>query len=350
MIKIKDFGALNDAQKKAIVALLLKYPDQELWELGKNDDLDLSFRIIKHFSSTKPAREQPLRVRYEVMDNTIFAAGAFGKYYRSLFTLSIDKNGQLQIKKRQHDKIRLIKEQQLVELGDKQLTRLRHIIEENNAMLSVSFFHSKPMVKVGNRVFMFMRELPGEELFNIIQRNELSIRERYQLTLALLQAVHEQIHLNGRVHRDLKPENILVYRDGERFIIYIIDYGFIKNIAYDDTSDHLGSRPYSAPECIQKVIKTIKTDIYALGVILLFLWGSQFDKHLSSLFSLMSKRPACPEEITNILASMLRTNMESRPEIPELIQSFHDLEYRLEPQNPLPPDSTNTYSIRCGIL
>jgi serine/threonine protein kinase len=71
---------------------------------------------------------------------------------------------------------------------------------------------------------------------------------------------------NGVIHRDLKPANILM-GDGEA---KVADFGVaLTNLSFDSTrSMMVGSPAYMAPEQIERKAASMKSDIYALGIVL----------------------------------------------------------------------------------
>ncbi|MDC0708424.1 protein kinase [Stigmatella sp. ncwal1] len=77
-------------------------------------------------------------------------------------------------------------------------------------------------------------------------------------------------HRQGVLHRDLKPSNALVTEDGG---VKLLDFGLAERFgpgaASTSSSLHLvGTRPYMAPELLERAPATPRSDLYALGLVL----------------------------------------------------------------------------------
>jgi serine/threonine protein kinase len=125
----------------------------------------------------------------------------------------------------------------------------------------------------------------GESLDRFIERRGADGQGNFELVVKICDAVHAA-HLRGVVHRDLKPSNIRVDARGEP---RVLDFGLAKLVRGEEldgwgdtcvtiTGQFVGSLPWAAPEQVDGNSDRIdvRTDVYALGVILYVLTTGKF--------------------------------------------------------------------------
>src|SRR3954470_22146163 len=113
--------------------------------------------------------------------------------------------------------------------------------------------------------FLTMEYVDGEDLGSLLRRigripQDKAIEIARQLC-AGVSAAHER----GVIHRDLKPANVMIDGDGN---VRITDFG-IATAGGDDSGHSMSGTPqYMAPEQLSGKAASIRTDIYALGLVL----------------------------------------------------------------------------------
>jgi serine/threonine-protein kinase len=113
------------------------------------------------------------------------------------------------------------------------------------------------------RRFLTMEYVDGEDLASLLRRigriPEDKALEFARQLCAGVSAAHER----GVLHRDLKPANVMIDGDGD---VRITDFG-IATVG-GDAGSTAGTPQYMAPEQLAGKPASIRTDIYALGLIL----------------------------------------------------------------------------------
>jgi hypothetical protein len=114
------------------------------------------------------------------------------------------------------------------------------------------------------RRFLTMEYVDGEDLATLLRRigrlpSDKAVEIARQLSAGVA-AAHER----GVLHRDLKPANVMIDGDGN---VRITDFG-LAVAAGDVTATRAGTPQYMAPEQLTGGQASVRSDIYALGLIL----------------------------------------------------------------------------------
>ncbi len=113
-------------------------------------------------------------------------------------------------------------------------------------------------------IFLTMEYVDGEDLASLLRRigrfpQDRAIEIARQLCAGLA-AAHEQ----GVLHRDLKPANVMIDREGR---VRITDFG-LAGLAHEIHDIRAGTPAYMAPEQLAGREVSIRSDIFALGLVL----------------------------------------------------------------------------------
>ncbi|MDO5042314.1 MAG: protein kinase, partial [Slackia sp.] len=174
---------------------------------------------------------------------------------------------------------------------------------------------------LGEDDVVIMEYVQGETLQDAVYRCDPSMVFAADVFPRLCDAVlelHEAFDA-PIVHRDLKPTNIMISRDS----LTIIDLGiarFYRDGAGEDTC-HFGTRAYAPPEQFGFGQTTVRSDVYALGMLLYFcLVEKTPDAHVreKGFFD-----PRIPEPVRSVLARATEFDPARRfPDVRSLRDAF----------------------------
>jgi serine/threonine protein kinase len=159
--------------------------------------------------------------------------------------------------------------------------------------------------EVTGGLFLSMEYVEGEDLAAALRRvGSYPEQDAVELTRQIcagLGAAHDQ----GVLHRDLKPANIMINRAGRA---QVMDFG----LAVAGQADHVaeGTPAYMAPEQLLGKEVTVRSDLYALGLVMYELFTGQrafdADTPLDELVALRSSASiAAPTTIVRTLNAEL---------------------------------------------
>jgi len=192
--------------------------------------------------------------RYHVIEN--LGHGGMGEVYKvldkeinevvALKILKPEISADETIIKRFHNELRLARH-----ISHKNVCKLYHLSKDERGTFYIT-----------------MEYVPGEDLRSLICRIG-------RLTVGKAVAIAEQIcdglaeaHRHGVVHRDLKSPNIMIDQQGH---VRIMDFGIARWLASKEATDPnvlIGTPGYMAPEQVDGRDVDVRTDVYALGIIL----------------------------------------------------------------------------------
>ena len=188
--------------------------------------------------------------------------------------------------------------------------------------------------------------LEGETLADLLKRGPLAPKRAVSITVQIAEGLMVA-HAKGIVHRDLKPSNVFLTRDGR---VKILDFGLAKDLRLDMDSTLsealpvpgmtlkgtvMGTVGYMAPEQVRGEAADVRSDLFALGVLLLeMLTGCQAftgDSAVEVLHAILRVDPLegrnLPPDLLPLMQRLLAKNPDDR------FQTAKDLRFVLE--NPI---------------
>lgn len=150
----------------------------------------------------------------------------------------------------------------------------------------------------GRYVYFVMRLIEGGTLDTEMSAGPLSLNRAAHLLSQIASALH-YAHSHDIIHRDLKPENVLLDASGSALLT---DFGLAKILAGNThmtaSGMLMGTPAYMAPEQWRSEPVTVRTDVYALGMLLyemlVGLAPFEGDTAFALMYDHLDKAPASP--------------------------------------------------------
>lgn len=192
--------------------------------------------------------------------------------------------------------------------------------------------------------FIVMEYLDGITLKELIRKKGAISPEMTVDIMSKVASGLKHAHSFGLIHRDLKPQNIMILKDAN---IKIMDFGISQHIeevkAFSNGEDNsiMGSVHYISPEQVKGEKIDLRSDIYALGIIMyeMLTGGVPYNGTTAVDIALMHLRqhignvteinPLVPQSLSNVIIRATSPDIKLRHQD---IQSFeYDLTTCLMP-------------------
>jgi len=169
--------------------------------------------------------------------------------------------------------------------------------------------------------YILMQHVAGQDLASWCESQggteKVSLETRLEIVAQIADAL-QAAHDSGVIHRDVKPSNILVGNQSENPVhAYLTDFG-IGQIISDEIRSQLsvsgfsqaglesaslsGTQLYMAPELFWGKPASIRSDIYALGVVLYQLLAGDFRRPVTTDWAKQIKDPLLREDLEKCFA------------------------------------------------
>jgi DNA-binding beta-propeller fold protein YncE len=145
-------------------------------------------------------------------------------------------------------------------------------LRESRAAASIEHPNVLPIYYAGehgDELYIAMRYVDGQDLRTLVRAAGSLSADRVAGVVAQVGAALDAAHERGLVHRDVKPANVLLATGDHA---YLTDFGLAKHMestaAISRPGGWVGTLGYVAPEQIRGERVDARTDVYALGCVL----------------------------------------------------------------------------------
>ncbi|MBL8956291.1 MAG: protein kinase [Myxococcaceae bacterium] len=265
--------------------------------------------------------------------------GAMGRVYRGRHT-RIGRQAAIKVLKLEHARSR-----ELVQRFIQEATAVNAI--KNDHIVEIYDFGEEALPDGTSRVYCVMELLEGTALADEMWKAPLKVERAVRIAQQMAKGL-SAAHAVGVVHRDIKPDNIFLAKQGKEDFVKVLDFGVAKLLeqigdlprAKTAQGIVIGTPEYMAPEQAMGLPTDLRSDVYALGLVLYEMLAGvapfQADT-FAKLVAHITTKPPPPlpvksrsgEHLPYALADVVLKCLQKRPE--ERYASCEELHQALEP-------------------
>jgi eukaryotic-like serine/threonine-protein kinase len=165
--------------------------------------------------------------------------------------------------------------------------------------------------------FIVMGYYDGMTLAERLDRGVVPIREALDLAIQIARGL-SAAHARNIVHRDIKPSNVIITPDN---VVKIVDFGLARVVASASATQSMsltGTLPYMAPEQILGEPIDQRSDVWALGVVLVqMITGSHpfvRPNTAAMTFAILNQAPSALDAVPDAVQPLIYRTLSKKPE------------------------------------
>jgi eukaryotic-like serine/threonine-protein kinase len=165
--------------------------------------------------------------------------------------------------------------------------------------------------------FIVMGYYDGMTLAERLDRGVVPIREALDLAIQIARGL-SAAHARNIVHRDVKPSNVIITPDN---VVKIVDFGLARVVASASATQSMsltGTLPYMAPEQILGEPVDQRSDVWALGVVLVqMITGSHpfvRPNTAAMTFAILNQAPSALDAVPDAVQPLIYRTLSKKPE------------------------------------
>lgn len=165
--------------------------------------------------------------------------------------------------------------------------------------------------------FIVMGYYEGMTLAERLDRGVVPIREALDLAIQIARGL-SAAHARNIVHRDVKPSNVIITPEN---VVKIVDFGLARVVASASATQSIsltGTLPYMAPEQILGEPVDQRSDVWALGVVLVqMITGSHpfvRPNTAAMTFAILNQAPSALDAVPDPVRPLIYRTLSKKPE------------------------------------